>query len=55
MFEYSVSKDTENQNNIDIRRILGHLVAYLLTLIVKELRISVEHGRMVTTLDIIKH
>jgi len=28
---------------------------YVLTLIVKELKISVEQGRVVTTLNIIKH
>ena len=32
------------------------VVAHLcLTLVVKELKISVEHGRVVTTLNIIKH
>jgi hypothetical protein len=35
---------------------VGKVVAHLcLTLIVKELKISVEHGRVVTTLNIIKH
>ena len=50
MFESSVSKDMENQNNNDKRRI----PAYLLTLIVKESGVSVEQGRVVTTLNIIK-
>ena len=36
--------------NNDKRRIL----AYLLTLMIKELRISVEQGRVVTTSNIIK-
>ena len=35
----------------DIKRIL----AYLLKLMVKELKISVEQGRVVITLNIIKH
>ena len=47
MFEFSVSKD----DNSDKRRIL----AYLLALIIKELKFSVEQGRVVTTLNIIKH
>jgi hypothetical protein len=47
MFEFSVSKD----DNSDKRRIPG----YLLTLIVKELKTSVEQGRVVMTLKIIKH
>jgi hypothetical protein len=35
---------------------VGNVVAHLcLTLIVKVLRISVEQGRVVTTLNIIKH
>ena len=57
MFEFSVSKDMENYNKKDKRRISTHLLAYLLTLIniFKELKINVEHGRVVTTLNIIKH
>jgi hypothetical protein len=43
MLEFSVSK---NMN--DRRRILG----YIMTLIVKELKIHVEQGRVVTTLHI---
>ena len=36
--------------------VVGKVAAHLhLTLIIKELRISVEHGRVVTTLNIIKH
>ena len=35
---------------------LGKIVAHLcLTLIINKLKISVEQGRMVTTLNIIKH
>ena len=42
-------------NNNDKRRLPSHLLAYLLTLIVKELKISVEQDRAVTTLNVIKH
>ena len=54
MFEFSVSKDMKINNN-DKRRILTYLLVNLLTLIIKELEISVEQGRVVTTLNIIKH
>ena len=50
MFELSVSKDMKKK---DIIRevVVGEVVAHLcLTLIVKELKISVEQGRVVTTL-----
>ena len=50
MFEFSVTKDIKINNN-DKRRIL----TYLLTLIIKELKTSVEQGRVVTTFNIIKH
>ena len=55
MFEFSVSKYMKKK---DIIRKLaaGKVAAHLCpTLIVKELKISVEHGRVVTTLNIIKH
>ena len=55
MLEYSVSKDMENQNKNAKKRISTYLLGYLLTLIVKELEISVEHSRVVTTLNILKH
>ena len=51
MFEFSVSEDMKKKYNIDKRRI----PAYLLTLIVRKLKISVEQGRMATILNIIKH
>ena len=36
--------------------VVGKLLEHIcLTLIIKELKVSVEHDRMVTTLDIIKH
>ena len=54
MFEFCVSKDMKKKKN-GKRRIPAYLLAYLLTLIVKELKISVEHGRVVTTLNITEH
>ena len=53
MFEFSVSKDMIKR---DITRevAVGKVAAHLcLTLVVEELKISVEHGRVVTTLNII--
>ena len=47
MHEFSVSKDIKKNN--DKRRIPTYILAYLQTLIVKELKISVEQGRVVTT------
>jgi hypothetical protein len=46
MFEFSVSKDIEEKDII--REVaIGKVVAHLcLTLIVKELKISVEHGTL---------
>ena len=57
MFEFSVSKDMKKKKKIIIREVAGGKVAahLCLTLIVKELKISVEHGKVVTTLNIIKH
>ena len=54
MFEFSVSKDMGKINN-DKRRIPTYLLGYLLTLIVKELTINDEHGKVVATINIIKH
>ena len=53
MFEFSVSKDmrTKKQINNDKRRI----PAYLLTLIVKELKIRVEHDRVINVVITNKH
>ena len=42
MFEISVSKDMEKKNNSDNRRIPTYILAYLQTLIITELKISVE-------------
>jgi hypothetical protein len=58
MHEFSVGKDMKNINNDKRRRevAVGKVAAHLcLTLIIKELRISVEHDRVVTTLNINKH
>ena len=54
MFEFGVSKDMKKKFNNGKRRNPVYLLAYLLTLIVKELKINVEQGRVVTTLNIIK-
>ena len=42
MFEVDVSEDMNKKHNNDKRIILTNILAYLLTLIVKELKISVE-------------
>ena len=55
MFEFSVSKGVKKEDiirEVAIREVATHLC---MTLIVMELKISVEQGRVVTTLDIIKH
>jgi hypothetical protein len=54
---FSVSKDMREQNvkrrkEVAVRKVAAHLC---LTLIIKELKISVEQYRVVTTLNIIKH
>jgi hypothetical protein len=53
MFEFSDSKDME-KNDIMREVAVGKVAAHLcLTLIVKELKISVEHGMVVRTLNIL--
>jgi hypothetical protein len=55
MFQLSVSKDMKKKEGIRevaIRKVAAHSC---LTLITKELKINVVHGRVVTTLNIIKH
>ena len=55
MFGFSVSKDMK-KNDIIREVAVGKVAAHLcLTLIFNSLTISVEHGRVVTTLNIIKH
>jgi hypothetical protein len=52
MFEFSVSKEMKREN-FDMKRevAIGKVATHLcLTLIIKELKISFEHGRVVTTL-----
>jgi hypothetical protein len=50
MFEFSVSKDMKKKKDIIKEVAIGKVVADLcLTLIVKKLKISAEHGRVVTT------
>ena len=54
MFEFSVNKDMKKSDIKDVA--VGKVAAHFcLTLITKELKISVEHGRVVTTLNVIKH
>ena len=56
--ELSVSKDMNFFNNDKRRRevAVGKVAAHLyLTLIIKELKISVEQDRVVTTLNTMKH
>ena len=55
MFKFSVSKDIKKEDIIGEVRV-GKVAAHLcLTLIVKELKISVKQGRVATTLNMIKH
>jgi hypothetical protein len=55
MFEFSVSKDMRTKDII--RKVaIGKVVTHLcLTLIIQELKISVEQGKVITTLNITKH
>ena len=58
MHGFSVSKDMQKNYNDKKRKevVVGKVAAHLcLTLIIKELKFSVEHDRVVTTLNIIKH
>ena len=59
MHEFSVNKDMKKKITIIKKRkevAIGKVVAHLcLTLIIKELKISVEHDTVVTTLNMIKH
>jgi hypothetical protein len=52
MFEFSVSKDMKKKDIIR-KEVIGKVATHLcLTLIVKELKINVELGRVVTTQEI---
>jgi hypothetical protein len=59
MHKFSVCKDMKNNLTMikgEGDMIVGKVVAHLcLTLIIKELKFSVEHDRVVTTLNTIKH
>jgi hypothetical protein len=59
MHKFSVSKDMKKKLNNDKRRkdmVVGKVVAHsCLTLIIKELKLSVKHDRVVTTINTIKH
>ena len=55
MFEFSVSKNMKKKDiirEVAVGKVATHVC---LTLSIKKLKISVDHGRMVTTLNIIKH
>ena len=55
MFEFKVSKDMK-KNDITREVAVGKVAAHLcLALIIKELKINVEQGRVVTTLNLINH
>jgi hypothetical protein len=49
MFEFNASKDILRE--VAVRKVPTHLC---LTLVIKELKINVELGRVVTTLNVIK-
>ena len=58
MHEFSVSKNMKIFDNDKRRKevVVGKLPEHLyLTLIINEFKISIEHDRMVTTLNMIKH
>jgi hypothetical protein len=58
MHGFCVNKDMKKINNDKNRKkmAVGKVVAHLcLTLIIKQLKINVEHDRVVTILNIIKH
>ena len=54
MFGFSVSNDMKERKKKEKKNV-AYLLAYFLARIVKILKINVEHGRVVTTLNIIKH
>jgi len=55
MFEFSVSKNMKKCFTWR-ERIVGKVATHLcLILIVKKLKINIEHGKVVTTLNIMKH
>ena len=55
MFEFSINTEMEKKDvirEVAVGKVAAHLC---LTLVVKELKINVEQGKVVTTLNIIKH
>jgi len=54
-FEFSVSKDMKKMIKNDKKKLPAYLLVLCLTLIVNGLRIRIELGWVVTTLNIIKH
>ena len=55
MFKFSVSKDMKREDiirEVAVEKVVAHLCV---TLIIKRVKISAEYGRVVTTLNIIKH
>jgi hypothetical protein len=57
MHKFSISKDMKKNNNDKKRKevAVGKVTTHLsLTLIINEFKISVDHDRVVTTLNIIK-
>jgi hypothetical protein len=61
MHKFNVDKDMKKKKLTMIKgerrwSVVGKMAAHLcLTLIIKELEVSVEHDRVITTLNIIKH
>jgi hypothetical protein len=56
MHKFSVNKDMKKNDKRRRDMAVGKVVAHLcLTLIIKELKFNVEHDRVVTTLNTIKH
>ena len=58
MHKFSVSKDMKKKINIDKRRrdmVVGKVAAHLCLTLIIILKFSVEHDKVVTTLNTIKH
>jgi len=55
MFEFNINKDMKKEYNKGSGTYMSVAAHISLTLFVKELKINVEQGRVVTSLNIIKH
>jgi hypothetical protein len=55
MFEFNINKDMKKEYNKGSGTYMSVAAHICLTLFVKELKINVEQGRVVTSLNIIKH